>query len=106
MAEQQQQQHKTKRNRKHETCVGQRLPETSSSAGDAGLLGARLRLVRCDGSHGGGLAEGEKKPTHGGSGRDQDGISVDVWAEGGHSREKSDGWMSDFRICFLTKAAC
>lgn len=37
---------------------------------------------------------------------DQDGISVDVWAEGGHSREKSDGWMSDFRICFLTKAAC
>lgn len=26
---------------------------------------------------------------------DQKGISVDVWAEGGHSREKSDGWMSD-----------
>lgn len=62
MAEQQQQQHKTKRNRKRETCVGQRLPETSSSAGGAGFLGARLRLVRCDGSHGGGLAEGRKEP--------------------------------------------
>lgn len=83
MAEQQQQQHKTKGNRKHETCVGQRLPETSSSADDARFLGARLRLVRCDGSHQGGLAEGEKKPTHGGSGQDQRGRLGRGWTQQG-----------------------
>lgn len=51
---------------------------------------------------GGGLAEGGKNPHK----EDQDGISVGVWAEGGHSREKCDGWMSDFLIFVLTKAAC